>query len=88
MSFEELLANCIQAIEAGESIEDCLVKYPSDAAELEPLLRLLTAVRKAPPIRLSAEAFERGRQAVAEMALAQQASPTQGHMHRDRKSVV
>nr|HID14815.1 hypothetical protein [Anaerolineae bacterium] len=53
--FEDILDDCITAIqERGESVADCLVRYPAQREELEPLLRLtirLQAARtlQAPP---------------------------------------
>ncbi len=36
----EILATCLERIEAGASVESCLADYPQQAAELEPLLRM------------------------------------------------
>ena len=36
---EEALAECLEAVESGDSLEDCLTRYPELARELEPLLR-------------------------------------------------
>jgi hypothetical protein len=53
--FDDLLDNCILAIqEQGKTVEDCLVLYPNQREELEPLLRLVTRLQaahtlKAPP---------------------------------------
>jgi len=68
MNFEEILANCLDALERGETIEHCLARYPQNAPELAALLRLATTVRSAPQPRLSAEAFQRGRDAVRAQA--------------------
>ena len=64
MDFEEILANCLDALERGETIEGCLARYPKYRAELAPLLALATTIRSVPQPRLSATAFERGRSAV------------------------
>ncbi len=68
MNFEEILANCLDALERGETIESCLARYPQNATELAPLLRLATTVRSTPQPRLSAEAFQRGLDAVRAQA--------------------
>ena len=39
---EEALAECLDSVESGDSIEECLARYPELARELEPLL--LTAL--------------------------------------------
>lgn len=36
----ELLATCLERMEAGDSLESCLSDFPKQAAELEPLLRV------------------------------------------------
>ena len=36
---EDALAECLEAVESGDSLEDCLTRYPELARELEPLLR-------------------------------------------------
>jgi len=36
----EILANCLERMEAGASLESCLADFPNQAAELEPLLRM------------------------------------------------
>ena len=72
MTFEDILDLCLDALEHGETIEDCLTRYPQHAGELAPLLSLATAVRSAPQPRLSASAFARGQAAVAAQAHYQQ----------------
>ena len=37
---EEILAKCLERMEAGARLESCLADYPHQAAELEPLLRM------------------------------------------------
>ncbi|HLO14672.1 MAG TPA: DUF5667 domain-containing protein [Anaerolineales bacterium] len=39
-TIDELLAKCLERMEAGASLESCLADYPRQAAELEPLLRM------------------------------------------------
>lgn len=38
--FDNILDDCLERIAAGESVEDCLARYPDDADELAPLLRM------------------------------------------------
>ena len=45
--FNTLLDECIDRINAGESIDMCLASYPKHARELEPLLRTVGGVRDA-----------------------------------------
>ncbi len=42
------LDECMAAIEAGESIESCLARYPDEAAELAPLLQISLALEGLP----------------------------------------
>jgi len=52
--FEDILAECIDDIRAGEaSIEDCLARYPSLRERLEPLLELAFQIREAPDVKPS-----------------------------------
>ncbi len=48
--FEHILDECIERLLQGESVEQCLQAYPEQAAELEPLLRVALAARKASAI--------------------------------------
>ncbi|MDM7999855.1 MAG: DUF5667 domain-containing protein [Dehalococcoidia bacterium] len=45
--FEDMLNECLEKIRQGESVEQCLALYPDYAGELEPLLRVATALQKA-----------------------------------------
>ena len=36
---EKIFNECIERMQMGESVEDCLRRYPMHTAELEPLLR-------------------------------------------------
>jgi uncharacterized protein DUF5667 len=42
---EEILAECLERLEAGASVESCLAAFPGQAAELEPLLRMTQQVQ-------------------------------------------
>jgi len=72
MQFEEILARCLEALERGETIDQCLARYPEHGSELEPLLRLAVAVRSAPRPRLSTDAYTKGRAALKAQASYQQ----------------
>src|SRR5215208_2995145 len=39
-AMEEILANCLERMEAGASLKSCLADFPGQAAELEPLLQM------------------------------------------------
>lgn len=45
-TIEEILAICLDKIEAGASPESCLADYPNQAAELEPLLRMTQLMKR------------------------------------------
>lgn len=68
MSFVEVLARCLAAVEQGQTVEECLARFPVHAEQLAPLLRTAVDLRSTPPARLSAGAFARGRAAVAAQA--------------------
>ena len=44
-SNDEVLAQCLEAIENGMSIEDCLTQFPDQSEELLPLLEMTQAIR-------------------------------------------
>lgn len=44
---EQILQECLELLEQGLSVEECLARYPEEANELEPLLRTAAASRKA-----------------------------------------
>jgi hypothetical protein len=45
--FENILDECLERMRQGESMEQCLARYPEQAAELAPLLRVATASQRA-----------------------------------------
>jgi hypothetical protein len=45
--FEDILDECVERLLKGESMEQCLVLYPGQAVQLEPLLRVAVAIREA-----------------------------------------
>ncbi len=73
MTFEDILARCLDALEQGETIENCVDRYPQHATELISLLNLAIAVRSTPQPRLSANGFARGQAVVMAQARLQQA---------------
>jgi len=44
--FENILDECIERLLQGESVEQCLERYPEHAVQLEPLLRVAKATRE------------------------------------------
>ena len=45
--FDQILDECVDRINSGESIEKCLASYPEQAEELEPALRAIFDIRAA-----------------------------------------
>jgi len=70
-NFDEILDKCIDSINKGESIDDCLARYPEQAAELMPLLKTVTGAHSAVPFTPSAQK----KQAARQRMLALMASP-------------
>ncbi len=66
---ESAFNDCIEALRAGKSLEECLARYPEHRAELEPLLRVVAEVWSMPRPGLSPAAARAGearlRQALA-----------------------
>lgn len=44
---EQILQECLELLEQGKSVEECLNRYPEQRGELEPLLRTAAASREA-----------------------------------------
>jgi hypothetical protein len=44
--FDDILNECVEHVLRGESVEQCLQRYPEQAPEIEPLLRVAAAARK------------------------------------------
>lgn len=68
MTFDDILADCIEALEQGATIRECLTRYPAHATALEPLLYLVVSLSRESQTRLSPQAFLRGRQHLAVQA--------------------
>ncbi|HEX77029.1 MAG TPA: hypothetical protein G4O03_01260 [Dehalococcoidia bacterium] len=45
--FEDILDDCLERLNRGETVEECLARYPEHEAELVPLLKLSTSLRAA-----------------------------------------
>ena len=74
--FEAILETCIDDIAEGEaSLEDCLIRYPQYAAEMEPVLLTATYLRNAKDVKPSP--FLRGR-IRAELKYAVRDNPPKG----------
>ncbi len=59
--FENILDECLDRLDRGETLEQCLQSYPEQAAQLEPLLQMAQAVRKASAILPRSEFKARAR---------------------------
>lgn len=68
MTFDDILADCIEALEQGATIPACLARYPAHATALEPYLRLVVSLSAESQTQLSAQAFQRGRQLLSTQA--------------------
>ena len=67
-SFENILDDCLERLQAGESIESCLERYPKAADRLESLLRVAAYTRLMPKLEIAQEAWEQGLERVMEAA--------------------
>ena len=74
--FNEILDECVNLIALkGETVESCLTRYPEQAAELEPYLRMATKVARTYTVNTTGAAKERARQRLyAERILLRQRS--------------
>ena len=59
--FEDILDDCLERLTKGETLEHCLQRYPEQAAQLEPLLRITQEVKRASAISPRAEFKARAR---------------------------
>lgn len=60
--FEHILDECIDCLLRGESLGQCLQRYPEQAAQLEPLLRVALATQKASSVEPRSEFKAQARQ--------------------------
>lgn len=74
-TFDTILDECVDRINRGERIEDCLACYPEHAGELEPLLGAMFDTRSAFDFRPSAE---------RKLAARQQFNAALGERERER----
>ena len=61
---EAILIECLRALDAGTSLDECLARYPGRAAVLRPYLELESSLRSSQAPVPSPQAFEHGRQAL------------------------
>lgn len=73
---EVVLAECLDALERGASLETCLARYPEQRTELEPLLRAAWRVRSTPPVATSHAFRERARDRMVHLLQHRQAAAT------------
>ena len=66
MTFDDALSNCIDLIDHGISIDQCLQQHPDYAVDLEPMLEVIAALRLQNRQRMSSAGFQQGRAAMAE----------------------
>lgn len=78
MNLSYALERCLQDLEAGATIEECVARYPELEAELRPLLQTAAALREAPRVAPSL----RFKQATRERIL-HQAPPATSFIGRD-----
>ena len=84
--FDRKLDDCLDRLERGESVAQCLSSYPEDAAELEPLLRAaghtFVARSLAPSVDATAQARTRFRTALARATAEQVSAPRRTWLER------
>lgn len=68
--FEAVLGECVDALLAGATVDECLARYPDRADELEPLLRVGVEVAQNPTPAMPQPAFEYGQQRVRDTVTA------------------
>lgn len=68
--FEAILGECLDALFAGTTVEECLARYPEHTEGLEPLLRLAKEVAQTPTPAMPRADFEYGRQRVRDAVTA------------------
>ena len=61
-SFENVLATCLDELDAGAPLEEILAKYPQHVADLAPLLAVAAQMRTAPWPALSVHGRVQGRE--------------------------
>lgn len=79
ITLEEMLADCIDGLEQGRSIEDCLARYPNFIEILKPMVEMAQTLRHGEAPTLSSSAFSVGRAMVWEAARRKQMSKGVSH---------
>ena len=78
-AFDRILDESLDRLARGESVEQCVSRYPSQAARLEPLLRVAAASCDAHRIEPSIEATQRARARMASARAARSARNNRGY---------
>lgn len=93
--FEDVLSDCTERLLQGESVAQCLQRYPEQARELEPLLRVAAAVRKSaaaveprPEFAARTKYEVQSRLRAADRKMAPRRSPVMGWIPRWAVAVV
>jgi len=60
VDFDHVLNICLDRLRAGESLDDCLARYPSYAESLAPLLRIATTLHAPDGPNISHQGFDAG----------------------------
>ncbi|HUF54293.1 MAG TPA: DUF5666 domain-containing protein [Dehalococcoidia bacterium] len=66
--YDAILDECLASLRAGESLDDCLARYPKHASRLRPVLSLATRVQSSPRVLPRAQAQETAWRHVRERA--------------------
>jgi hypothetical protein len=74
---QAMLSECIERLQAGETVAACLARYGAEAAAIAPLLSAAARLRGVQPYRLSADQRGRARAALRTAMLAQTHSSVQ-----------
>nr|HID14241.1 hypothetical protein [Anaerolineae bacterium] len=80
-NLDDILDECLTLLQSGQAtLDECLARYPDQAADLRPLLEMAIQVRHVPPLAPSPVAFDAGKrrmlQALAEKKRRQLVSPS------------
>lgn len=67
-SFNSILDECLTAVRRGESVDDCLARYPKQASRLRPTLLLAAKVQSSPRVQPRTQAQEQTWRQVRERA--------------------
>jgi len=78
--FEHILDECIDRLLRGESLEQCLQRYPEQAAQLEPLLRVALATQKASSVEPRPEFKVQARQQLSSVLYRQKPKAQPGRV--------